>query len=190
MFTGIITSVETVIKQSKGNSLLKLTINKPSKYILQKGDSISINGVCLTIVSFTDKNFSVELIQETLDKTTFGVNIPKKVNLEQSLTFGQKVNGHIVQGHVDTTGIIKNVINDHKSKNLTILFPKKYKKLIVEKGSVAINGVSLTVFNVTDKTFDVALIPHTLSHTTFGKSAVSDAVNIEFDIVGKYLFKK
>lgn len=184
MFTGIITATSNIKNiDNTENNILKMFIEKPSGWNIKNGDSISINGTCLTVKSVSEDDFTVQLMQETLSKTIFGENIPKTVNLEQAISANEKFEGHFVQGHVDTIGEIMSIENDE----YVISFPNKYKHLVVEKGSIAVNGVSLTAHSVTNNSFTVSLIPYTLENTTFRDLQIKDAVNLEFDIVGKYL---
>jgi riboflavin synthase len=142
-----------------------------------------VNGCCLTVVEFTDKMWEADLSQETLDRTAFkqlGVGTP--VNLERAVTASQRMGGHIVQGHVDAVGTIVNQVPD-----LRVRVPRDLTKYMVEKGSVTVDGVSLTIVNVIDDTFSVAVIPHTAEVTNLGSKQPNDLVNIEVDVIAKYV---
>jgi len=189
MFTGIIESISTVVSlKNEGNNLnisCKLEITNELKI----DQSLSHNGVCLTVVKIEDDIYTVTAIKETLEKSNLGgLKIGDKVNLERSMKLGDRLDGHIVQGHVDQKAKCTNIIEENGSW----LFSFKYKtsdNITVEKGSVCVNGVSLTVVNSGDNNFSVAIIPYTYNHTNFNTFEVGTAVNIEFDIVGKYIGK-
>jgi riboflavin synthase len=189
MFTGIITeigNVESVRKQG-GGVQLSIKALKSSRE-LKINDSVAINGVCQTVISKSDGMFVVEAVEETLKKTTLGTF--KKgftVNLELAMKLNDRLGGHIVLGHVDTTGKIVNIENNAYSKLYAIQFPIEYKRYVVPVGSIAIDGVSLTIAEVTKNKIKVSIIPHTLQNTLFDTYKKNDIVNIEFDIVGKYI---
>ena len=203
MFTGIIQSIAAVKKAEQRNSSLILTIATPRGWKLKSGDSIATDGACLTVTKIGRGWYQTELMAETLKRTTFGRQIPGKVNLERPLRPRDFIDGHIVQGHVDTIGtIVKfSIFNFSRrerdpdspsgqfsiSSVCTIRFPKKFSKLIVEKGSITIDGTSLTVVDVGRDWFSVALIPFTLKETTIGLKKQGEIVNLEFDVVGKYV---
>ena len=145
--------------------------------------------MCLTVVDFDDDSFIVELMPETIEKTIFGNHIPKIVNVERAMLATDRFEGHIVQGHVDTTGEVEAVRESDGSHMLAIMYDSKHSGLVVSKGSVTIDGVSLTVVDADSEKLSVALIPHTLKGTTLGELKEGDMVNLEFDIIGKYLSK-
>jgi riboflavin synthase len=152
--------------------------------------SISINGVCHTATACDDKTFTVQSVEETLRKTNIGdLNKGDFVNLERSLRPDQLLDGHIVQGHVDATGTIQNIKQEGTDWLFTIKYPKDYVNLIVGRGSIAIDGISLTVANEKENTFSVAIIPYTFEHTNLQSKEVGDTVNLEFDVLGKYVIK-
>ena len=188
MFTGIIETLGKIKKISidKTNKIFWIESNISSQ--LKIDESLCHNGVCLTIEDIQDEVYRITAIQETLDKT----NIPTWkegdiINLERSLQINGRLDGHIVQGHVDGTGtcIIRKDFDG--SFEFTFSFDEKYAALIIEKGSVCVNGVSLTAFNVSNITFTVAIIPYTFEHTNFYTIKEGKTVNIEFDILGKYV---
>lgn len=189
MFTGIITETAKVSSHTKDQDGLKLKIEMPTSWHdLKLGESVATDGVCLTVSEIGEGNYACHLMKETLDKTTFGKKVPAHVNLERSLSAGDRLGGHIVQGHVDCIGkVVK--IGKEKGTTLEIEFDSHYTNLVVRKGAVTLNGVSLTVTMTTKNTFSVALVPYTLEHTNLGTLSKNDQVNIEFDIVGKYIEK-
>ena len=189
MFTGIIQSVARVLGSKQLDDLLVLTIARPKSWKLTTGQSISVNGACLTVVDYTDGDFTVELMPETLAKTSFGSGLPKQVNLERAMSADNLFEGHIVQGHVDEVGkVVRHLKSQHSSK-LHISFSPGRATEVVDKGSIAVDGVSLTVIEARKDGFSVGLIPHTLDHTTLSELKAGDQVNLEFDIIGKYIRK-
>lgn len=188
MFTGIIHKTAKIKSLKKEKEIISVSFELPSKFKLKKGASISINGVCSTVTSFTAKEFKVGYMPETLSKTNIGDwNVGKKVNLEPSLRLGDTLDGHFVYGHIDTVGTLKSFTKQGDSKIFEISIPKEFLKYIVYKGSVAVNGVSLTVSARAPKTFNISLIPYTLEHTNLGELNVGDSVNVEVDVMGKYI---
>lgn len=187
MFTGIITDVTRVTPGKMKDGILKLAFKKPSGWTdLEIGESVATNGACLTVTAIRDDEYDCELMHETLDKTSFGVKVPEKVNLERSLSLKDRLSGHFVQGHVDNVGKVTEV-SQTNGYELSVEFPKKYTNLVISKGSITIDGISLTVAKCTDTTLTVALIPHTLERTTIGTLKAGDTVNLEFDMLGKYI---
>ena len=189
MFTGIIESISTVVSLKNEGSNLNISCKSEITNELKIDQSLSHNGVCLTVVKIEDDVYTVTAIKETLEKSNLGgLKIGDKVNLERSMKLGDRLDGHIVQGHVDQKAKCTNIIEENGSW----LFSFKYKtsdNITVEKGSVCVNGVSLTVVNSGDNNFSVAIIPYTYNHTNFNTFEVGTVVNIEFDIVGKYIGK-
>lgn len=187
MFTGIITDVTTIADSQETTDGLKLTFQKPKQWNdLQLGESVNTNGVCLTVAAIRQDEYDCLLMPETLTKTSFGQKLPDTVNLERSLTLKDRFGGHFVQGHVDETGrVIK--VDDADGYRLSINFGTDNQALVIYKGSITINGVSLTVAAVDDGVLEVALIPHTLQNTTIGGLRSGDIVNLEFDVLGKYV---
>ncbi len=190
MFTGIIKKLSTVENIARKKGSLFVAINIPGGWKVWQGESISINGVCSTVKNLNKKNFEVEYMPETIKKTTAG-NFKKDtiVNLEKSLKLNDLVDGHLVQGHVDTTGEIMDIKKLGNSWILKIKFPKKFSKFIAEKGSIAVDGISLTVVDTGKNWFTVSLVSYTLENTNLGKIKAGDEVNIETDILAKYLDK-
>jgi len=152
------------------------------------GDSISVNGVCLTVKEIIDENtFKVDVIKETLSVTSLGTVDSRNVNLERSLSYGDRVGGHFIQGHVDCMGLVKSIDKTSQWTEIEISISNKIKKYCIHKGSVAVDGVSLTIANLTDSGFKIALIPHTLKKTILSDYEIGTSVNIETDMVGKYI---
>ncbi|MDX1766156.1 MAG: riboflavin synthase [Candidatus Saccharimonadales bacterium] len=190
MFTGIIQTIAEVTHSSTIAGSLNLEIAIPEGWELTLGQSIAVNGACLTITKLDTKTFTVNLMPETQKKTTFGKNVPEQVNLELAMAASGRFEGHIVQGHVDTVGTVSSIKQQASSQEMTITFPSKYKSPVVDKGSIAIDGVSLTVIRASSDSLSVGLIPYTLKHTTLGDLRRGDSVNLEFDIIGKYIAKQ
>lgn len=193
MFSGIIEEAAPVVALRKEEGNLHITMTCSFVNELTIDQSIAHNGVCLTVVSKTDDSYTVTAIQETLDRTNLGELVcGSEVNLERSLLLTERLDGHIVQGHVDITAICTAIDEVEGSWYFTFEYqfdPQMAKRgyLTVDKGSVAVNGVSLTVCNPTDNSFQVAIIPYTYEHTNFHQIKVGTTVNIEFDIIGKYI---
>lgn len=189
MFNGIIKSTGTIKNIKKGKKSMMLSIYSNLK--LKKnslGDSISCDGVCLTLTSKKNKMLTFYLSDETIKRSNFSqIKIGKIVNMEKSLKYGEIVSGHYTQGHVDTVGKILNIKIVDKTWIIQIKTPKQFNKYIVEKASIHINGVSLTVSKKKIKFFEINIIPHTLKLTNLKSLKANDLVNIEFDIFGKYL---
>ncbi|MDO9634517.1 MAG: riboflavin synthase [Paludibacter sp.] len=193
MFSGIIEEAAKVISLRKEQENLHITMECTFVDALKIDQSVAHNGVCLTVVEKTDKTYTVTAIKETLDRTNLGqLEIGSKVNLERSMLMNGRLDGHIVQGHVDQTAICTEVKEADGSWYYTFeyKFDKEMAKrgyMTVDKGSVTVNGVSLTVCNPTDNTFQVAIIPYTYDYTNFHQIQKGTVVNIEFDIIGKYV---
>ncbi len=189
MFTGIITNKTKVMSQKSNKDGLLLEFARPADWRdLELGESIATDGVCLTVASIGDKSYACHLIPETLRVSNFGTKVPESVNLERSLKIGDRLSGHMVQGHVDA---VSKVLKIDKSDGyqLYIETNKDWQKLVVHKGAITVNGVSLTVASKGSQSFSVALVPFTLGHTTLGSLSAGDLVNLEFDIVGKYILQ-
>lgn len=187
MFTGVIEDTGRVLGTRKRKNLTEITVEKPAGWTLKLGDSVAVNGVCLTVAAQNRNLFKAELMPETLARTTFGIRLPPRVNLERPLALGDRLNGHIVQGHIDAVGKILNTRRLRSSAVYQISFPARFGSLIVFKGSIAIDGISLTVSNLDRAKFSVSLVRYTLTHTTIGSKRAGDFVNLEFDILAKYL---
>ena len=188
MFTGIIESTGHVLSIETIGTNQVFWISSPISHELKIDQSLSHNGVCLTIEEIIEGKHRVTAIEETLLKTNLGNLIAgDSVNLERCMTMNGRIDGHIVQGHVDTTAICTNVVEKEGSWQYQFQFDAQFKNLVIEKGSATINGTSLTIFNVTNNSFEVAIIPYTYENTNIKFLKVSDTVNIEFDMIGKYV---
>ena len=189
MFTGIIEEVADVVALKKQASNIHFSLKSLMTHELKIDQSIAHNGVCLTVVAIDADVYTVTAINETLQKSNLGfLEVGSKVNLERSIQMGARLDGHMVQGHVDQTAICKQVKEDKGSHILTFEH-KDSDNITVEKGSVCINGVSLTVVNSKDTSFSVAIIPYTFKHTNLHTIQVGALVNVEYDILGKYISK-
>ena len=189
MFTGIIEEIAEVVDFKKKGGNMHLSLISRITNELKIDQSIAHNGVCLTVVDIDADVYMVTVINETLQKTNLGLlEVGSKVNLERSIQMGARFDGHMVQGHVDQTAICTKVKEDNGSYICTFQH-KDLDNITVEKGSVCVNGVSLTVVNSKKESFSVAIIPYTFEHTNLGALQVGTVVNIEFDILGKYISK-
>lgn len=187
MFTGIVADVADVLDSKASDKGLILSISRPHEWTdLELGESVATNGACLTVAGLREESYEVELMPETLSKTSFGRSVPDTVNLERSLRAGDRLSGHFVQGHIDDIGKVAKIDRSDGYK-VYISMKKEFVKFVIPKGSIAVDGVSLTVAGVNDCEFSIALIPYTLNHTTIGKLQAGDHVNLEFDMIGKYI---
>jgi len=190
MFTGIIENIGKVISIEKENTNIHFTIESEISSELKIDQSVAHNGVCLTVVACNETNHRVTAIEETLSKTNLNaLEIGSKVNLERCMQMNGRLDGHIVQGHVDTTAECIEIKDENGSWRFRFKHPKANGFVTVEKGSICINGISLTVVDSTDDEFSVAIIPYTYEHTNMHQLKVGDMVNLEFDILGKYVAK-
>jgi riboflavin synthase len=188
MFTGIIETIGTVSSIAKEGTNLHFQVNSPISAELKIDQSVSHNGVCLTVVKIEDGKHWVTAIEETLLKSNLGSSRPgTKLNLERCMVNNGRFDGHIVQGHVDQTAVVNGITNQSGSWLFDFEYDSKSENITVEKGSVAVNGVSLTCFNSGRNNFTVAIIPYTYEHTNFHELKKGDIVNLEFDIIGKYV---
>ncbi|MGB0487444.1 MAG: riboflavin synthase [Flavobacteriaceae bacterium] len=189
MFTGIIENLAKIISINKSKSNLDITLSSSLTSEFKIDQSISHNGICLTIINIDGNNYTVTAIEETINKTT--INSWKKgdsVNLERAMKLGDRLDGHMIQGHVDQIGTCVDFTMKDGSWEYVIQYEKS-ENITVEKGSIAVNGVSLTVIDSKTNSFKVAIIPYTYEHTNFKTLRKGDLINLEFDILGKYLFK-
>jgi riboflavin synthase len=188
MFTGIIEDLGVVEALEQENTNLHLTINSKLASELKIDQSVSHNGVCLTVIDLSPSSYTVTAIKETLDKTNLNsLKVGNHVNLERGLKLGDRLDGHMVQGHVDQVGTCINVDEQNGSWIYTFEYNPKLGNITIEKGSVTVNGVSLTVVNSKDNGFSVAIIPYTYEHTNFHTFKEGSVVNLEFDVIGKYV---
>lgn len=195
MFSGIVEEAAKIVDLKRDGGNLHITMECSFTHELKIDQSVAHNGVCLTVVAIDGNQYTVTAIQETLDRSNLGVlKVGDLVNLERSMVMNGRLDGHIVQGHVDQTAICTNVEEANGSHYFTFEYEfnqemAKQGYMTVEKGSVTVNGVSLTVCNSKDNSFQVAIIPYTLEHTNFCQIKPSSKVNLEFDIIGKYISK-
>ena len=190
MFTGIVEALGVVKKLEKDGKNLHLTLSCPFTNALKIDQSVSHNGVCLTVVDIDQDTYTVTAIDETLTKTNLGqLSVGDVVNLERGMKLGDRLDGHIVQGHVDQTAICTNISQHAGSWEFAFEYDAALNNLTIEKGSITVNGVSLTVVNSGINTFSVAIIPYTFKHTNFNQLQLNSVVNLEFDVIGKYVQK-
>jgi len=188
MFTGIIEDLGKVTDLKKDLSNLHITIHSVLSAELKIDQSVSHNGVCLTVVNKNEKKYTVTAINETLNKTNLrNLKINDVVNLERGMKLGDRLDGHIVQGHIDQTATCTQINEDNGSWVFTFKYDSNLNNITIEKGSITVNGVSLTVVNSSVDTFSVAIIPYTFDNTNFGLLSVGSEVNLEFDVLGKYV---
>ena len=188
MFTGIVKELGTVahIERSEEGARLQLGVSFAGE--LADGDSVAVSGVCLTVTSHTADAFTADVMNQSLELTSLGALEPgSRVNLEPALRAGDPLGGHLVQGHVDCTGEVAAVVPDGIASRLAVSVPERYRRYFVEHGSVTVDGVSLTVAALTDNGFEVSLIPETLERTTLGNVKTGDTVNLEFDVIARYV---
>ena len=191
MFTGIIEGIATVKSVSKvrngADTLLRIRLGKLGRG-LKVGDSVSVSGACLTVSKLSKGDAEFQMVAETVRRTSLGTLKPSnKVNIERSLKVGERLEGHFVLGHVDGTGIVEDIIDKPTETTIWIKLDEKLAKSVVPKGSIAIDGVSLTLVEIDGEKVSISLIPHTLKMTTLGERSKGDMVNIETDILGKYV---
>ena len=195
MFTGIIERLGKITRVEKAGTNTVFTIEAAfGEETIRVDQSIAHDGVCLTVTEILEQqnktSYKVTAVEETLNKTSLGHwQTGRMVNIERCLRVGDRLDGHFVQGHVDSTGTVRSIEDRDGSWMISFSFPKTFTKLLVDKGSVCINGVSLTVVESHDDHFSVTIIPYTWEHTNFHQLAEGDLVNLEFDILGKYLLK-
>lgn len=191
MFTGIIEETGTVRSIKKGGRSAVVTVGAWRVLDdLKQGDSIAVNGVCLTVVSLLGDSFSADVMHETVERSNlWKLSVGSMVNLERAMPLNGRFGGHIVAGHIDGTGVISSVRQDENAIWFTVRTSQDILRYVIEKGSIAIDGVSLTVAGVSEQTFSVSVIPHTARHTTLGEKCMGDVVNLENDGIGKYLEK-
>lgn len=189
MFTGIIEEIGTMQKIHKQGSTLILTIQAQKILTdVHLGDSIAVNGVCLTVTNFTKTSFSVDVMPETFNSTSLAqLKSGSMVNLERAMAAGGRFGGHFVSGHIDGTGTISSIKPEENAVYIEILIPEHGATYCLKKGSIAIDGTSLTIFYVKERSVTVSLIPHTRGETILGQKKIGDIVNIEFDLLGKYV---
>ena len=191
MFSGIVESQGIIREFTRGDENATMVVEMETDFSnLENGESIAVNGVCLTVVEFGGATFKMDLGTETLSKTSFrNSKIGDRVNLERSLTPSSKISGHFVSGHVDQVGEVLNIEEKPGEVLFTFSHPASISPFIMEKGSIALDGISLTVFNCKDNRFNVSIIPFTWEHTNLNSRKIGDLINIECDMIGKYVYK-
>ena len=188
MFTGIIETLGTIQEVKKDNENLHITIESTITSQLKIDQSVAHNGVCLTVIAIKNDTYTVTAIQETVLKTNVGHwKTSDVINLERAMKLGDRLDGHIVQGHVDQIAVCKNIEETNGSWSYTFEYDPKLNNITIEKGSITVNGVSLTVVNSKNNEFNVAIIPYTYQHTNFHNFKTGTQVNLEFDVIGKYV---
>ncbi len=190
MFSGIIKAKVKANKIEESGNSMRLHFTAPRGFKTSLGDSVSVDGICSTVEKKTGNKFSFYYMPETLRVTTLAeISDDHEFNLERPLTLQSLIGGHLVSGHIDTVARLKSIKIEQESKLMEFIIDQKFTKYIIYKGSIAVNGVSLTVVSATRNSFCVSLIPYTLSHTNLGKLKVGDKVNVELDLIAKYLEK-
>ena len=189
MFSGIVQKTGKLVRRQREGTRFALTLETdPWPKPLKRGESISVNGVCLTVVTSQRRRFAVDVVSKTLVATTLGnLRLREQVNLERSLKWGERIGGHFVLGHVDGVGQIVRRKVQGKDLIVDIEVPSQVAQLLVPKGSIAVDGISLTVQKISARTVTIAVIPHTAKHTTLGRKKRGDSVNLEADVIAKHL---
>jgi riboflavin synthase len=187
MFTGIILHTGTVESFERLPSGARMRIRTTDAEPFTRGESLAVNGVCLTVLPDGNGSLIADLSEETLARTTLGSLTATSVNVERALALGDRMGGHIVQGHVDTTGVLASIANEGEFAVYRWSYPAEHSDLVVSKGSIAVDGVSLTIVDPEPGSFGAALIPETLRRTNLGSCRVGDPVNLEFDMIAKYV---
>lgn len=190
MFTGLIQGLGRIGSIDRSDEGARVTIETPLVAELRAGDSIAVNGVCLSAAALENGSFAADAMNETLSRTSLGDLAPgTEVNLELPLRAGDRLGGHVVQGHVDGVGRVASVAEDGFARRVQVEAPADVMRYVIEKGSIAVDGVSLTVAGLDDRSFTVSLIPDTVERTNLGRAAVGDRVNLEVDVLAKYVEK-
>ena len=189
MFTGIVEELGNISQIKKTDTGKQFTITaKAIMDDLKVGDSVSVNGVCLTVTTYDESSFNLDLVKETLKKSNLGdLKKGNFVNLERAITLSTRLGGHILQGHVETVGVIMDKVPSGDGATLSVGIDPGFMRYCISKGSIALDGVSLTIASMSENIIKIALIPHTLEMTTLGLKDVGDSLNIETDIIGKYI---
>lgn len=188
MFTGIIETLGIIKEIQKEQGNLHITVTSEITHELKIDQSVAHNGICLTVVQIDQNQYTVTAIQETIDKTAIGTwQVGDTINLERAMKLGDRLDGHIVQGHVDQTGTCTSITEANGSWVFTFSYDPNLSNITIEKGSITVNGTSLTVVNSEINSFSVAIIPFTYEHTNFHTYKVGTQINLEFDVIGKYV---
>ncbi|HPE28962.1 MAG TPA: riboflavin synthase [Candidatus Mcinerneyibacteriales bacterium] len=190
MFTGLIEQVGTLTARRCSGTVLTLEIAAFVWPDLKTGDSVACNGACLTVVEIKKTSLCFEVMEETVRRTLFGgMPLGSKINMERALSAAGRLDGHFVQGHIDGTGVIREIRQQGESRLLTVSFPPEQSPLVTEKGSIALDGISLTVMDVGYDSFRVGIIPHTWEKTSLNGKKAGDRLHLEYDIIGKYVYR-
>lgn len=190
MFTGIIETLGIIVNIEKEQDNLHFTLSSEITNELKVDQSVAHNGICLTVVSVENNKYTVTAIRETIEKTNIGQwKVSDMINLERAMKLGDRLDGHLVQGHIDQTAICTHIEPANGSTYFSFEYDKSLGNITIEKGSITVNGVSLTVVNSGINTFSVAIIPYTWEHTNFKTFEIGSVVNLEFDVIGKYVTK-
>lgn len=190
MFTGIVETLGRIIAIERENDNIHLTIESTISHELKIDQSVAHNGICLTVVAIQGQQYTVTAIAETIQKTNIATyQMGDEVNLERAMPMNARLDGHIVQGHVDTTALCIGIEDQEGSTMFTFEYPEEYRALVIEKGSVCLNGVSLTAFNCVANKVSVAIIPFTYEHTNLKHLKIGSSVNVEYDLIGKYILR-
>jgi riboflavin synthase len=188
MFTGIIMSNGTIESLERLENGARLRLRTTAEEPFERGESLAVNGVCLTVMPQRDGSLLTDVSNETLSRTTLGsLGVGTRVNLERALALGDRLGGHMVQGHVDTVGTLLSIASEGEFAVYRWSYPPEYAELVVNKGSIAVDGVSLTIVDPDGSSFGAALIPETLRRTNLGTANLGDRVNLEFDMIAKYV---
>lgn len=188
MFTGIIETLGTITNIEKEQDNLHITVSSEITHELKIDQSVAHNGICLTVIAINNNQYTITAIRETIEKTNIGTwKISDLVNLERAMKLGDRLDGHLVQGHIDQTAVCTTIESANGSTYFTFEYEKSLGNVTIEKGSITINGVSLTVVYSGINTFSVAIIPYTMEHTNFKNFKIGSVVNLEFDVIGKYV---
>lgn len=190
MFTGIVETLGEIVSVEWLDKNIQLWIQSDFIHELKIDQSIAHNGICLTIDTIEETKYRVTAIDETIQKTNLNQwKLGQKINLERCLTLAHRIDGHIVQGHVESKGICTGIESKNGSTEFTFQYPIEFAKYLIEKGSICIDGISLTCHTLIDNTFKVSIIPYTLEHTNASQWEIETIVNLEFDIIGKYIYR-
>lgn len=191
MFTGLVEEIGKIIKITKGRNSYQFSIQAEKVLSdIKLGDSVATNGACLTVVERTNSSFTVDIMAETVKRTNFGkMKLGDTVNLERAMLLSDRLGGHLVSGHIDGIGKISNIKKEDIANIISIEAPKEILYQMLNKGSITIDGISLTILSVNEKDFQVSIIPHTAQETTLIKKKIGDFVNLETDMIGKYVLR-
>ena len=190
MFTGIVETLGRITAIERENDNIHLTIESTISHELKIDQSVAHNGICLTVVAIQGQQYTVTAIAETIQKTNIATyQVGDEVNLERAMPMNARLDGHIVQGHVDTTALCIGIEDQEGSTMFTFEYPEEYRALVIEKGSICLNGVSLTAFNCVANKVSVAIIPFTYEHTNLKHLKIGSSVNVEYDLIGKYILR-